>query len=263
MPRMSNGIGTWFCRAGFDAGWGWDDAVECGMLVFFPVYPIRAVHVKVTPGGSFQPEQYQAIPLRMTDEVVKHVLTRRRFQWCLGAGIFLLLLVVFFLVAPPTGNGAKEWAYSRYVLIPGAPILIAIGAIGLFVTRPHVERETAIRQLVGLHALGSSDPLTWLEEDLARAPDCRTMFGTETCAAAVTPLLEARAFSAAMWAARLTAARENQAQGEALTDEILSHPSVSAALERVRKDSKCWSEAVGTAEFKQFRARFASNASPG
>jgi hypothetical protein len=38
MPRMTNGVGTWFCKAHIDAGWGWDDAVECAMFLYFPVW---------------------------------------------------------------------------------------------------------------------------------------------------------------------------------------------------------------------------------
>lgn len=53
MPRMVNGVGTWLCTAHFDAGWGWDDAVECAMFAYMPVWPMRVVHVQMIPGGSF------------------------------------------------------------------------------------------------------------------------------------------------------------------------------------------------------------------
>ena len=93
MPRMTNGIGTWFCKAGFDAGWGWDDAVECAMFLFFPVWPHRLVHFRETPGGSFAPDTYEAIPLRYSEIIVRHVLIRRWLTGCVGLGVFLVLLL--------------------------------------------------------------------------------------------------------------------------------------------------------------------------
>jgi hypothetical protein len=83
---MTNGIGTWFCRAGFDAGWGWDDAVECAMFLFVPVWAHRAVHVRRIPGVSFAPDQYEAIPLAWSDGLARHVFLRAWLAGSVGLG---------------------------------------------------------------------------------------------------------------------------------------------------------------------------------
>jgi hypothetical protein len=48
------------------------------------------------------------------------------------------------------------------------------------------------------------------------------MFGTESFASVVPILMGKGDLGAAMWAARLTVARENAATGEALTDAVLT-----------------------------------------
>jgi hypothetical protein len=130
MPRMTNGIGTWFCKAHFDAGWGWDDAVECAMFLHFPVWAHRALHLREDPGGSFQPGTYQAIPLRLSDRLVRHVLVRRWLAGAVGLGCFLLFLIAFLALLPPEGNAAREWGVTRPILIPLAPGLVIVGLVG-------------------------------------------------------------------------------------------------------------------------------------
>ena len=255
MPRMSNGIGTWFCKAHFDPGWGWDDAVECAMFVFFPVYAHRVVHLRQDPGGSFAPDTYQAIPLRHSDDLVRHVFLHRWFSGLIGVGLLILLMLGLVTVWPPTGNGAREWAVTKPILTPLAPCLVIAGLIGQGYLRPHCRRQRDIRSVLGFHSLGSSDPATWVDEDLARMKDAKSLFGTTTYAEAAPKLLEAKAWSAAMWAARLTAAKENPTSGEQLTEEVLNHPGTQEALTRVRRDRKCWPEAMGTAALVEYRNR--------
>lgn len=255
MPRMTNGVGTWFCKARFDAGWGWDDAVECTMIVHFPVWPLRVVHLKEVPGGSFAPDQYQALPLRWSDTLVRHVFVRRWFAGLLGLGLFLLLFVVAGTVWPPTGEAGREWAFTKPILTPLAPCLVVVGLVGQWLLRPRVARERDVRRVLGLHPLGTSDPATWVDADLASIPKPDALFGAPTYAEAVPKLLAETSWTGAMWAARLSAAWEGRAAGEALTDEVLAHPGTRDALARFRKDAKCWPDAMGARAFAQYLAR--------
>jgi hypothetical protein len=45
MSYRVNGIGNWPCRAGYDVGWGSDDAVECFTFFFLPLIPLRCFHI--------------------------------------------------------------------------------------------------------------------------------------------------------------------------------------------------------------------------
>jgi hypothetical protein len=245
MPRMTNGIGTWFCKARFEAGWGWDDAVECAMFLYFPLWAHRVVHMRDVPGGSFAQDQYQAFPLRYSEELVTHVFLRRWSAGFVGLGIFIAFMLGLVTLMPPTGNAAREWAVTKPILTPIAPCLIVAGLAGLLYVRPRIARERDIRRVLGLHVLGSSDPATWVEEDMARIPKADARFGTATYAEAVPKLLAAGSWTGAMWAARLAAAREGLDLGQTLTDEVLRHPGTREALARFRRDAKCWSEAMG------------------
>ena len=253
MPGMTNGIGTWFCKAHFDAGWGWDDAVESAMFVFFPVWPHRIVHLKVVPGGSFAPDQYQAIPLRWSDKLVYHVFLRRWLAGSVGLGLFILLMLGMVTLWPPTGNGAREWAVTKPILTPVAPCLVVVGIIGQIILRPRARRERDIRRVLGIHALGTSDPLNWLEEDLAKMQKSEALYGTATHAEAVQKLLGAGAWTGAMWAARLSAALEDEIVGDELTDQVLQNPGTRDALARFRKEAKSWPEAMGAHALAQYR----------
>ena len=251
MPRMTNGIGTWFCTAQFDAGWGWDDAVECAMFVYFPIWPRRVVHLLVVPSGSVAPETYQAIPLRWSDALVWHVFLRRWLAGFVGLGLFIIFMLVLVQLWPPPegGNGAREWAVTKPILTPLAPCMVVAGLVGSLFLRSRTRRERDIRRVLGLHSLGTSDPMTWVDDDLARMPTSDALFGTATDAEAVPKRLLAGSWTSAIWAARLSAARENPTTGEALTDEVLHHPGVREALALFRRDRNCWASVMGAPAF--------------
>jgi hypothetical protein len=250
---MTNGIGTWFCTAHFDPGWGWDDAVECAMFLYFPVWPLRVVHLREIPGGSFAPDKYQAFPLRWSDQFVRHVFIRRWLVGFVGLGALLLLVLVLVTLWPR--GAASEWAWLKPVLTPLAACLVGGGLVGQLLLRPHARRQRDVRRLLGLHNLGSSDPATWVDEDLARVPKPKDLFGTESYAAAVPALLTAGAWAGAAWASRLTAALESRDAGEGLTAEVLRHPGVREALTRFQRDKTRWGTAMGADAQVQYQAR--------
>jgi hypothetical protein len=250
---MSNGIGTWFCTARYDAGWGWDDAVECAMFVFFPVWALRVVHVRTIPGGSFQSDSYEAIPLRWSDQLVRRVLLRRWFAGFVGLGLFILGMVALVTVWPPEGAAAREWAVTKPIFSVLAPCLVVAGFVGQWFLRPQILRERNIRRILGLHALGTSDPATWVDEDLAKMRDPKSLFGTDTFAQAVPKLLEAGAWNGALWAARLSAALEGESG--ALTDQVLRQPGVQEALAQFRRDPRSWPSAMGMQALAECRTR--------
>ncbi len=255
MPRMTNGVGTWFCKAHFDAGWGWDDVVECTMFVYFPIWPLRVLHLKETPGGSFAPNNYEAIPLRWSDQIVRHVFLRRWLSGAVGLGLVILLMLVLVTIWPPTGEAAKEWAWTKPILTPLAPILVIVGLIGIFLLRPFERRERDIRSLLGLHDLGTSDPASWEREDLVRMTRASDLFGTSTYAEAVPKLLAAGAWSGAMWSARLSSAMDKSNNGEDLTNDVLNHQGAREAISRFRRDVKCWPEVMGTQALLLYQSR--------
>jgi hypothetical protein len=156
---------------------------------------------------------------------------------------------------PPKGDAAREWAVGRPILTALAPCLIAVGIVGQFLLRTAARRQRDIRRLLRLHNLGSSDPATWVEQDLARMPKAEALFGTETYVEAVPKLLMAGAWAGAMWASRLTAALESRSTGEELTVGVLRHPGIEEALTRFRHDASCWRSAMGVDALVQYQTR--------
>jgi hypothetical protein len=150
---MTNGVGTWFCKAHFDAGWGWDDAVECAMFLYFPVWPLRTLHVRELRAGSFAPEEYQAIPLRWSNQLVRFVFLRRWFAGVVGLGLVLLLTLAVVIRWPPQGRAATEWAVLKPIVAPLAPCPVASSATHSSLLHPQGEEHSPLT--------GSAQP--WLE----------------------------------------------------------------------------------------------------
>jgi hypothetical protein len=233
------------------------------MFVFFPVWSHRAVHVRTIPGGSFAPDTYQAIPLRWSDRLAQHVLLRRWLAGFVGLGVLILLMLGFVALWPPTGAAAQEWATTKPILTPLAPCLVVVGIVGQWLLRPYILRERNIRRVLGLHTLGTSDPATWVDQDLEGMRKSDVLFGTATYAEAVPKLLAAGAWSGAIWTARLTAALESETIGDELTDEVLRHPGTLEALSRFRRDAKCWPAVMGMQALAEYRARLPGTPGPG
>jgi hypothetical protein len=109
--------------------------------------------------------------------------------------------------------------------------LCALAIAGLWLFN---RRDQQIRQLLGRHRLGASDPVTWTDDLLALVVPAKTWFGATSFAQACDSLLAQRKVSEAMWAARLSAAIEDPQRGRELTDRVLGDPAAQAELARLR-----------------------------
>src|SRR5262249_30666566 len=141
---------------------------------------------------------------------------------------------------PPPGNAPKGWAFTKPTPTRPSPSPGLAAIVGFRYLRPSTTKMRAMCGPVRPHSLRNSEPTNWVDEDRARAPKPQTLFGTATFAEAAPKMLELQSWTSAMWAARLTAAFENDATGEQLTGEILKHEAVQKALARFRADPNCW-----------------------
>jgi hypothetical protein len=226
----------------------WDhDVVECFTVLALPVIPWRAFHTfnwsVETHLGHIGPHlhlatdsSFEAYPLRLSGGLIVRAFLRRWLWLVLPAG--LIVLIKSALVA----NNALQVAL----------LSLGIGAVFLSITavtwlKMTESRARKIRRLLGRHRRGSRDPATWTAEDCGASPDSTEMFDSPSYAAAVEPLLEKGNYSGAMWAARLTVAREDRAGGEALTNRILSKPRVKSLLASAEENPKAWLAQLRTA----------------
>ena len=220
MPHTVNGVGTSICPArGFtrhdpDSPPNYD-AVICFTFFFMPLIPLRAVHTY-----GWQGSRYLEVPIRWSPGLVLWAFARR---WALA--------LIFFGVCFGIGVASEKHPASAPIGLIGMSAVLLLGGLALLLGFPKVDaRDRAIRSLIGPHRLGTSDPATWTEKVVKAYPLSMELFGTPTDSAAVPALLEKKQYAMAMFAARLTIAREDRAGGEALTEKVLHDPGAQAAL---------------------------------
>jgi hypothetical protein len=230
MPFTINGVGTSVCDSRGHVNWGGGndhDALECLVILFVPVMPIKAVHTFDWNGN-----QYRQIPIRWSGALVAYAFLRR----------WLLVSIVIGVILGFAGFADKTGASAALIVIGG--LMVAGSSVGLWLIRQSDQRTRDIRRVMGPHDLGSSDPATWPESLLQGVKPAKDSFGTLYYAEAVAARLAVGDFSGAMWAARLSTALEGRHSGEELTKAVLEYPGVREAIEVVRQDPKRWAEVM-------------------
>ncbi len=227
MPFTVNGFGTSLCGSRGDVGWGSKDGMEWLVAAFMPVIPIKAVHTFDWNGN-----QYRAIPIKWSFDLVARTFLGR-WVWGLG-GIGVLLLFVGVI------DIANQRSMGLGLLVAAVPF-IALAILLSVALRWTDARNKAIRRVLGANTIGHCDP-AYLPIDVLKemAGEAPLAHGTDTFADAAHAYLRRRCYARAMWAARVSVALEDRAEGESLTDMILEDPDVMAAIEEVRRDAKRW-----------------------
>jgi len=220
-----NGCGTSICPArGFTRLNGATnsnhDSVVCFVMLYLPLIPLQAMHTH-----SWNGTQCMVVPIRWSADLVLRAFARR---W-----LFALLAAAAMLAFAGVCTLGEVDKHAPVGMLVTSAILLAV-ALGLLRLLGNSDRRhRAIRSLIGPHKLGTSDPATWAPEVLKHLPPSMELFGTPTDSSAVPALLEKQQYANAMYAARLTAAREDAAGGEALTEKVLADPGARALLERL------------------------------
>jgi hypothetical protein len=239
---LVNQFGCCLWRAGYDAGWGADDAVECFTLFFLPLIPLKSVHIWEEKEGGTTREA--VIPIRESDALVGRVMRRGWSRAFLACGLFFgFAAALYYTIAHPPPSDPHFARFFRWVsfywFVTISPV--ALWVLGALWSSRRADRPCKIRILLGPHALGTSDPETWLDDTVAQAvPGLKIWLGAESFAEAAERLLESEDFRHAMWAARMSTACEDRRRGEQITDRILKHPRVSEALEEFRPTASLW-----------------------
>lgn len=222
----------------------WDfDGLECLVVFRFPLIPYRAVHTfnwsndATVRGGMVGIEywSYDQIPIRWSFALLIRVALRRWIFVALAVGIGCLF-------NSQLGRPAPQSVFVALAVACG--ILVGLGILGWCWMAVSESRVRRIRRVLGSHRRGSSDPATWTEEDLREVVGPQEAYGSPTFADAVLPLLVAGQLSKAMWAARLTVAKEDRRRGERLTSQVLKHPEVRKALAKVEENPTVWSSVM-------------------
>ncbi len=240
MPHSVNGIGTGFC--GYAGAVRWEragllsqtptadhDAIECVIVLFLPIFPLRAYHTFNWEGTTCR-----TLPIRSTRRLLQRAMLR---PWGLGllilGGLPLFVLMMMYGMDIYQGEPTEKLRREGRPIVAGAAALLLAGlAIHLPLGRRD-RRDRDIRLLIGRHELGSSDPATWTESVLASIRPSPELFGTTTEVEAARQSLQGRDFARAMYAARIAVGRGDP-MGETITDQILEQPLVQSLLRQIR-----------------------------
>lgn len=249
MPYTINGIGTNLCKARGVTPWGDCDAVECFTFLYVPILPFKAVHTynystgrPIALGDS---ATYQQMPIRWSLSLLFGAFARRWFGIIGFAGGMMLFVAAFgwwdYFTKDDPAKVASGLALASWLTSIGLVFLLA-GLALLWLMKQFDRRHVNIRYVLGCHAFGSSDPVHWPSTLLETLPGPQAIFNAPSYAQAVEEALNLGDWTGAMWAARLCTALENASNGEALTDRVLSHTHVQAALAAVKLNVQLWSE---------------------
>jgi hypothetical protein len=237
MPFTFNGIGTSLSGNFAPIHWqkpSWlgpqadHDAVECFVVLYLPIIPLRAVHT-----FSWSGNQYKMVGLRQTGALLLHVYLR-----FLGLLLTVIGIVGLAVAAIATVDSARRgWAGAQ----AGVTVALILGLPGFGLLRwlrTRHARTRDIRLVIGPHHAGSSDPALWHQQVLDQVRP--------------TPIGDAQAalgkgrFDEAMFIARIAAAQKDP-EAERLTDEILARPEVRSALPALREEPWRRGEILGSA----------------
>src|ERR1043166_7045250 len=159
MPFTFNGIGT--ALSGYSAPIRWSkpsmlggqradhDAMECFVVFFLPLIPLRTVHTFGWSGNK-----YRVLPLRRSGRMLLHTYLRPLALLLAGVGIVMLGITLFVSIGEGLGKGTPIMA----------GLSVAVGAAGFGILRwlrSRDNRTRDVRLVIGPHEAGSSDPATW------------------------------------------------------------------------------------------------------
>jgi hypothetical protein len=227
MPFTFNGIGT--ALRGYSSPISWTrpgrlglgqkadhDAMECFVLLYVPLIPLRAVHTFAWTGN-----RYRVLPLRGAGRLLLNVYGRLLAMALAVGGLWGLLLAV---TASISGERPLQQALPRV----GVAVLICAMGFGLLrFLRSRDARTRDVRLVIGPHEAGSSDPALWSKEVLEKVKPVALSDAQAS--------LQGGRYAQAMMRARIAAA-QGDPEAERLTDEILAHPEIQAALPALRRE---------------------------
>jgi hypothetical protein len=161
MPHSINGVGTGLVRASKRRdveGYKQFDAVEAVIFLLMPIIPYKVVHVlSIWPHGMG--EQFQAIRLKPSLRIVAKAYLNTWGNGLIIAGGVLTAVMGFVLATMDRPVNEGDWAFLITV-----SACLAVGVVLKLAWTALDRSDERIKDVIGPHELGTSDPYYWPDE---------------------------------------------------------------------------------------------------
>lgn len=162
MPHSVNGVGTGLIKASKERnidGCIQYDAIEALMLFYIPIIPYKAIHVLAIWQAGYEQEKYQAVKLKPSSRLIAKGMLNGWGNVLLifGGGAFLLFSFVTLTMSRPSN-------IKDYMFLSGMMGLFLIGVFCKAAWYFMNNTDERIKDIIGPHDLGTSDPIDWPDE---------------------------------------------------------------------------------------------------
>jgi hypothetical protein len=162
MPYSANGIGTGLIAASRKRkvnGAIQFDAIEAGIFLGLPFLPYKALHILDIGPGNGMGERYRFVPLRLSARIVLKAFLNR---WGTCGTIFGLIFVVLLSIILPTMPRPAN--KDDYIFVAVFATMLVVGIVCKIAWLLLTRKDERIKDVIGPHEQGSSDPLEWLPD---------------------------------------------------------------------------------------------------
>lgn len=162
MPHSVNGIGTGLVKASRERkidGYVQFDAIEALILFYIPIIPYKAIHVLSIWQDEHNGEKYESIQLRPSRRLIAKAMFNGWGNVLLVFAGITLLIAGWAFVSMSRPMNIKDW-----MCLGGLTAAFIGGFLCKSIWYLMNETDERIKDIIGLHDLGTSDPIDWPDE---------------------------------------------------------------------------------------------------
>jgi hypothetical protein len=196
------------------------DAIEAGMIFYFPFLPYKAMHVIETPPvkANGYREHYQFVPLRMSARLIARAFMNR---W--GNILGMVAPAALFGFCCSMANMDRPFMQRDRENLAILVIMLLVGVACKLAWLVLTQKDEKIKDLLGFHANGSSDPWDWLPDQAEAATRAMTQEETSSSLVEVARrAIQAGNRSKAAFCIRLAMRNPNDFEAQDMMDRLLA-----------------------------------------
>jgi hypothetical protein len=169
MPWSLNGIGTGIVPASKKRtidGHTQFDAIEAVLFLYLPLIPYSVIHVLSLEDTAVLGQQYQSFDLRDSPRI-----TRKAFLNGWGNVLLFVGLIGLPIMGYSYAMMNRPMEQTDWALLVSFVVVLLLGGIAKLLWSAIDARDQRIRNIIGPHELGTSDPCDWTDATAFSARD--------------------------------------------------------------------------------------------